>query len=263
MAGIVRILEEHPTQAAASGDQFGVGAAAPGNGAVLHGTGAKALGYGAEAPGRGALPPGSNATASGNGSSGGGSGGRTFKRPFPFRGASLPAKSPRNNAVYITRELVSTFLITHPHLDHLSGFAINTACFNQPSRPKRVAALPSTIEAMKTHIFNDIIWPNLSDEDGGVGLITYQRLTEAAAGYVEVSKGLSVQVWPVSHGHCMKSHSHRGSQTNQVAGGPQKKVCVYDSAVFFIRDDATKKEVMMWGDVEPGLFASSLSHLFI
>lgn len=179
-----------------------------------------------------------------------------IRRPSPFIGANLPCKTPRANAVYITRELVSTYLITHPHLDHLSGFIINTAAFTQTGCPKRLASLPSTIEAIKTHIFNDVIWPNLSDEESGVGLVTYQRLPIAALDYVEISKGLSVQAWPISHGHCMNTHSHRGSTSEgaeRSPGGSIRKVCVYDSAVYFIRDEATKKEVMMWGDVEPGL----------
>ncbi|PUU83673.1 cAMP phosphodiesterases class-II-domain-containing protein [Tuber borchii] len=218
MAGIIRILEEHSSRSSFTKEPV---ASASEN-------------------------------ASGNGS--------ITKKPFPFRGANLPYDTPRGNAAYVTRELVSTYLITHPHLDHLSGFVINTACFTQTECPKRLAALPSTIEAIKTHIFNDIIWPNLSDEESGVGLVTYQRLPEAALEYVEVCSGLSAQAWPVSHGHCMKSHYHRGSQTYQgkdgtttdrSPGGSRKKMCVYDSTVYFIRDDATGKEVMMWGDVEP------------
>jgi cAMP phosphodiesterase len=78
-----------------------------------------------------------------------------------FNGLQLPHKSSRANAAYVTRELVSTYLITHPHLDHISGFVINTASFQHTSRPKRLAALSTTIDAIKTHIFNDVIWPNM------------------------------------------------------------------------------------------------------
>ena len=78
-----------------------------------------------------------------------------------FGGLQLPHQSSRANAAYVTRELVSTYLITHPHLDHISGFVINTASFQHTSRPKRLAALSTTIDAIKTHIFNDVIWPNM------------------------------------------------------------------------------------------------------
>ena len=145
------------------------------------------------------------------------------KRPItltegPFKGLQLPHFSSSANAAHITRTLVDTYLITHPHLDHISGFVVNTVI--PGSRPQRLAALPATIEAFKSHIFNNVIWPNLSDENNGVGLVTYMRLVEGgspaigegeARGYVEISEGLSVKTWGVSHGHCIENHSHRGS----------------------------------------------------
>ncbi|KAK3725507.1 3',5'-cyclic-nucleotide phosphodiesterase pde1 [Vermiconidia calcicola] len=141
----------------------------------------------------------------------------------PFAGLKFPNASARANALHVIRNYVSTYLITHPHLDHLSGFTINTAAFHATSRPKTLAALPSTVDAVKQHIFNDIIWPNLTDEDGGVGFVTFQRLKEGGdvmvgegegRGYIEVSDGLVVKAFKVSHGVCTKSppsHTHRGS----------------------------------------------------
>ena len=206
----------------------------------------------------------------------------------PFADLQFPYESAKANAAYLLRNLISTYLITHPHLDHLAGFAVNTASFQHTSRPKKLAALPSTIDAIKTHIFNDVIWPNLSDEEGGVGLVSYMRLVEGGnvalgegegRGYIELCEGLAVKSWSVSHGHCMKRHSHhggnggsgldlgsqqglytrssssavdapRGSQ-DQGEGHLSHKACVYDSAAFFIRDDVTGKEVLVFGDVEP------------
>ncbi|KAF2120068.1 cAMP phosphodiesterases class-II-domain-containing protein [Lophiotrema nucula] len=143
----------------------------------------------------------------------------------PFAGLPFPHASARANALHVVREHVSTYLITHPHLDHVSGFVINTAAFHNTSRPKRLAALPFCVSAIKTHIFNNIVWPNLTDEDGGVGLVTFQRLAEGGnialgeglgRGYIEVCDGLSVKGFKVSHGHCMKGpgHVHRGSNAN-------------------------------------------------
>lgn len=139
----------------------------------------------------------------------------------PFAGLQVKSSSATTNAAHITQGLIDTYLITHPHLDHISAFVVNTAGI---SRPKRLAGLPSTISAFKTHIFNNVIWPNLSDENNGAGLVTYMRLVEGGSpaigegeekGYMEVSDGLSVKIWSVSHGHCMEKHSHRGSQSSQ------------------------------------------------
>lgn len=144
----------------------------------------------------------------------------TILKEGVFAGLPFPHTSARANALHLVREHISTYLITHPHLDHVSGFVINTAAFHNTSRPKRLAALPFTVNAIKTHIFNNIIWPNLTDEDGGVGLVSFQRLAEggnialgqgSGRGYIEVCDGLGVKGFKVSHGHCMRGHMHRGS----------------------------------------------------
>ncbi len=201
----------------------------------------------------------------------------------PFAGLELPHESAKANAAYFIRNLISTYLITHPHLDHISGFAINTASFQHTSRPKKLAALPATIDAIKDHIFNDVIWPNLSDEDGGVGFISYTRLSEGGnpalgdgegQGYIEVCDGLAVKSWGVSHGNCMKRHVHSGSNgggmqepyfpqnfsgrssrstpsRSQSQGNAVDRLCVIDSTAYFLRDDHTGNEVLIFGDVEP------------
>ena len=141
----------------------------------------------------------------------------------PFAGLKFPFVSARANALHVVQNYVRTYLITHAHLDHLSGFAINTAAFAASTSAKTLSALPSTVAAVKDHIFNDVIWPNLTDEDGGVGFVTFQRLKEGGdvmigegegRGYIEVCDGLGVKAFKVSHGTCTKSppsHHHRGS----------------------------------------------------
>ncbi|KAI1878337.1 uncharacterized protein JN550_000519 [Neoarthrinium moseri] len=226
----------------------------------------------------------------------------------PFAGLEVRTKSPSANAAHITRQLVDTYLITHPHLDHISGFVINTAGL-PGTRPKRLAGLPSTISAFKTHIFNNVIWPNLSDENNGAGLVTYMRLVEGGSpalgegdgkGYLEISDGLAVKMFGVSHGHCIERHSHRGSTSSSrigstdvsmmsprgapgsnAASGPssafrttslarssgggqeQESICVYDSSAYFIRDHATGREVLIFGDVEPDSISLSPRNLGI
>lgn len=215
----------------------------------------------------------------------------------PFKGLEIPHSQAKSNAAHITRTLIGTYLITHPHLDHISGFVVNTAL--PGSRPKVLAGLPSTIEAFKNHIFNNVIWPNLSDENNGAGLVTYKRLVDGGSpalgegedkGYMEICEGLSVKTWSVSHGHCIERHSHRGSTVSTASppssynSSPQSRsrtgsqfqvtpvpgrtsslgsigdlrrndsrehICVYDSSAYFIRDVATGREVLIFGDVEP------------
>ncbi|TQV94438.1 Cyclic-AMP phosphodiesterase, class-II [Cordyceps javanica] len=236
----------------------------------------------------------------------------------PFAGLRLPHGTASANAAHVTRALVDTYLITHPHLDHISGFVINTAGL-PGTRPKKLAALPSTIQAFKTHIFNNIIWPNLSDENNGAGLLTYLRLVEGGSpalgdgegkGYLEVCDGLQVKTWSVSHGHCMEKHSHRGStssnpptrygshdassynytprrdayaishtqpmsrthslvnQSFTSASSPRQsseteRICVYDSCAYFIQEQETRREILIFGDVEPDSVSLSPRNLHI
>ncbi|KAK4179016.1 putative 3',5'-cyclic-nucleotide phosphodiesterase [Triangularia setosa] len=138
----------------------------------------------------------------------------------PFAGLQVNNASPKANALDIVQDLIETYVISHPHLDHIAGLVINTAGMR---RPKRLAGLPVTIEGFKKHIFNNVIWPNLSDENNGHGLITYMRLVEGGSpalgegdtrGYLEIGDGLAIKVFSVSHGHCVEKHSHRGSTTS-------------------------------------------------
>ncbi|KAK2818411.1 hypothetical protein FQN49_007926 [Arthroderma sp. PD_2] len=219
----------------------------------------------------------------------------------PFANLELPNVSAEANAAHIFRDILSGVLITHPHLDHVSGLAMNTPTVEAESGPKTVAALPSTIAALKNHLFNDITWPNLSDEDGGAGLITYQRLVDGgnqrlgrgpAKGYVKASDGLMTKCLGVSHGRCRQRYNpetekhHRAESTVFMSDPvllPSRRVsidasslrsyspstqaqqqislstngkdsCIYatvESSAFFIRDDLTGSEIIIFGDIEP------------
>ena len=242
----------------------------------------------------------------------------------PFAGLRFPHISAKANALHIFREILHGFLITHPHLDHLSGMAINTPALEYGREAKAIVALPSTIEAIKNHIFNDWLWPNLSDEGHGVGFVTYRRLIEGgnprlglgeSRGYVNVCDGLATKCWGVSHGKChRRSHSishHHGDSFGYMSdynfpsrrlsrisddhgyfammaqqqphhaasyGPPPGQVPIsagpvtpgilgapvasshldpshmfepVSSSAFFIRNDHTGNELLIFGDVEP------------
>ncbi|KAJ5309256.1 hypothetical protein PENANT_c042G01288 [Penicillium antarcticum] len=144
----------------------------------------------------------------------------------PFQGLELPYQTAQANAAHVFREIIGAVLITHPHLDHISGLAINTPILEAGAGPKPVAALPSVLSAIKNHMFNDVIWPNLSDEDGGAGLLTYQRLVEGgnprfgrgdSRGYVRACNGLLTKCLSISHGKC-KQRYHPESGIHHRAG---------------------------------------------
>ncbi|KAF7592044.1 3',5'-cyclic-nucleotide phosphodiesterase pde1 [Aspergillus hancockii] len=219
-------------------------------------------------------------------------------RTGPFFELPLPFQTAPANAAHILREVIGPILVTHPHLDHFSGFAINSPILEATNGPKPVAALPSVIAAIKAHIFNEVIWPNLSDEDGGAGLITYQRLVEGGnprigrddyKGYTRACDGLMYRCFSVSHG-CTRRHyapeaemprsigsatymgdpfmlrsaSRAISLSHEEPGfmsphspairrqsNPRENWASIESSAYFIRDQASGREVIIFGDVEP------------
>ncbi|PYH45790.1 3',5'-cyclic-nucleotide phosphodiesterase PDE1 [Aspergillus saccharolyticus JOP 1030-1] len=215
----------------------------------------------------------------------------------PFSGLELPFNNAPANAAHFFRHIIGAVLITHPHLDHVSAFAINTPALEAGNGAKTIAALPSVVTAIKTHIFNDVIWPNLSDEEGGAGLVTYQRLREGGEamlgigderGYKRVCEGLVAKCFAVSHGSCRlhppaESDVHHRLSSAAFGPGPMKlgpggfsfsmeepdagyyspvdspslrgaskeKWTTVESSVFLIRCPVAKREVMIFGDIEP------------
>lgn len=129
----------------------------------------------------------------------------------PFKDLKINHRNPSANAIELVRDVIGTHLMTHPHLDHISGFVVNTSGFNSAER-KVLAGMPTTIEAIKKHIFNGIIWPNLSDENGGFSLVTYLRMTPGGnplvpnGGYVKLCDGLHAKGVYVAHGNCSERH---------------------------------------------------------
>lgn len=54
-------------------------------------------------------------------------------------------------------------LLTHSHLDHVAALPLMVdAIASQRKSPVMIHALPGTIDALRTHIFNNIIWPDFS-----------------------------------------------------------------------------------------------------
>jgi cAMP phosphodiesterase len=54
-------------------------------------------------------------------------------------------------------------LLTHSHLDHVAALPLMVdAIASRRSKPIQIHALQGTIDALKAHIFNNVIWPDFS-----------------------------------------------------------------------------------------------------
>ena len=59
--------------------------------------------------------------------------------------------------------LVDHVLLTHSHLDHVAALPLMLdSVAGWRHQPVTVHALPETIAALRTHLFNDVIWPDFS-----------------------------------------------------------------------------------------------------
>jgi 3',5'-cyclic-nucleotide phosphodiesterase len=64
---------------------------------------------------------------------------------------------------------IKAYLLSHAHLDHLAGLVLNSP----EDVAKNILALPSTIDHLRDHVFNEQIWPNFGDEGPGRPLKKY------------------------------------------------------------------------------------------
>ena len=59
--------------------------------------------------------------------------------------------------------LIDHILISHSHLDHIKDLAfLADNCFGLKDKPFEVYTNSTIIKSIKTHLFNDIIWPDFS-----------------------------------------------------------------------------------------------------
>jgi ribonuclease BN (tRNA processing enzyme) len=89
-------------------------------------------------------------------------------------------------------------LLSHSHLDHIAALPLMLdAAAARRNRPVTVHALPDTIAALQTHIFNDVIWPDFSViPSPEQPFMVFQPFE---VGQQLVLAGLHVEVLPAAH----------------------------------------------------------------
>lgn len=68
------------------------------------------------------------------------------------------------------QERIRSVLVSHPHMDHIRDLATlaDNRC-QQGGSTLDIVGVPATIEALRTHFFNDIIWPDFTRIDAKDG----------------------------------------------------------------------------------------------
>jgi len=88
--------------------------------------------------------------------------------------------------------------LTHSHLDHIAALPLmidSVAALR--SAPLQVHALPETIVALRTHVFNDVIWPDFSRIPSSAA--PFVRFVPLATGEVRQVAGTTLEVLPADH----------------------------------------------------------------
>lgn len=93
---------------------------------------------------------------------------------------------------------IERVFLTHSHLDHVASLPLMVDAVGAiRHKPLQILALPETISALRTHIFNDVIWPDFSRiPTEAAPFISFQ---EIAVGQTLPAGGKQVEVLPAVH----------------------------------------------------------------
>ena len=104
---------------------------------------------------------------------------------------SLKADSAQIDAIWLT----------HSHLDHIVDIAyILDSYFVERTKPLRLMGLPETLEAVKDHFLNDVIWPDFSKialADSEVMSVEYHPIVFGKV--YTLDETASIEAFPTDH----------------------------------------------------------------
>jgi len=142
-----------------------------------------------------------------------------------------PSTSPLVAATRII-SAIHIYLISHSHLDHISGLVLSAGSF-PGGRRKRIAAVNSVLEDIET-VFSGRLWPKLANREESDEDFNYLLTTLHYGQYQQLCPNVSVRTMPLTHGRSFADAT-----------------LPYESSAFFIRHDITRRQFLFFGDVEP------------
>ncbi|TDP03984.1 MBL fold metallo-hydrolase [Flavobacterium sp. 245] len=96
----------------------------------------------------------------------------------------------------VLRKYIKGYLVSHAHLDHVSGLIINSPADSS----KTVYATDKCMEMMENHYFNDQTWANFGDKGVGFPLKKYHFQTLNLGEETPISNTkMTVKAFPLSH----------------------------------------------------------------
>ena len=156
------------------------------------------------------------------------------------------------SASQVLRKYIKGYLISHAHLDHVSGLIINSAADSS----KTVYATNKCMEMIQKHYFNDETWVNFGDKGPGKPLNRYHFQTlNTNEETVITNTSMTVKAFPLSHGNPFESTAFLIKNA--------------DSYILYLGDtgpDAVEKSTYLsdlWKTIAPLIKTKKLKGIFI
>jgi len=113
---------------------------------------------------------------------------------------------------------IDSVLVSHPHMDHIRDLATlaDNRC-QQGGSTLDIVGIPATIEALRTHFFNDVIWPDFTKIDAKDGPTV--RFVEVLPDQVAEINGYEVTPVMVNHTVDTSAFVIRQNASSIVYGG--------------------------------------------
>jgi cAMP phosphodiesterase len=156
------------------------------------------------------------------------------------------------NTVSVLRTNVKAYLISHPHLDHVSGLIINSP----DDSSKNIYALPFCIDALKSNYFTWKNWANFANEGDKPTLNKYRYI------YLDTGREIAIENTDMFVQPFSLSHSNPSKSTAFL-------IRYKDAYLLYLGDtgadeiERTNNLYLLWQSVAPLIKAKKLKAIFI
>jgi len=144
------------------------------------------------------------------------------------------------------------YLISHPHLDHLSGLVTNSP----DDSPKPIYGLPYTIDVLKDKYFSWKSWANFGNEGERPALSKYHYVTLETEKEIQLEDTkMTVKAFPLSHSTT--------SQSTAFLIGYDQNYMLYLGDTGADTIEKSDKLSQLWKSISPLISGKKLKAIFI
>lgn len=173
-------------------------------------------------------------------------------RSGSFIGITTPKKSDLTLESIVLRQHIKAYLISHAHINRIAGLIVNSSI----DIKKPILGLDHTIDAIKNHLFNWRIWPNLGDSGASPYLSRYHYVILPPKKQVHIANTeMYVKAFPLTQGKFFKSTAFL------IQAGRQHVLYIGD--IKSIKEENTPFFKELWKNVVPLVRKQQLHAIFM